>query len=433
MSDIERDLKALGERTADQIGAPPIAPDSIVKLARRRRFVAGSGSLALALVVAIGSIAAFRAFGTPMKTADHEIFSAAAEATESAVTAKTTMEMSMAIDGFGFDNTFEMKGAGEIDFARNASRLLMSTELPMVGNQPLEMIQVGSVMYTKGQPGVDPDKWAKQKMSGLSGLSGTGGTLQSAEDIFGYLRSVSGDIQVLGTEEMDGTKVTRYRATIDPDAFQEQVGDLRDLPDEMREIDEEVDYTFDPMEVWVDGDDLIRRLDFRMRMEMVVNGSTVSADMSFSTRYFDFGTPVAIRIPDEADVVDQPDPFQAGGEASLESSQIAEVALLMGEERYEGPRISLARDGGDGSAHGCIIEVPDWVVRAELIKTPTGRVLMAVEDFQGHSRIGCASLNPKDVIEDVIQSPTDYSVRLVAEGRTRSIEMVEVARPEDGF
>lgn len=448
MSDVERQLRDLGERIDERIGAPPTAPESVAKRAGRRRLSAGLGALALAAAVAVGSLAAFRSLGSEVDTIGPNVLLAAADATESQRTAKMTMNAVMAFDGAGFDNEVEMKGVGEVDFDKNRSRTLVSAEMPMVGKQQFETIQAGTTTYTKGLPGTDPDKWARAEAQGgaLSGLSGTGGggPQQNPEDYLEYLRSVSGDVQVIGADEIDGATVTHYRAEISRDVIEEGLGRM---PDEIRSQFDNYDFEFDPVEVWIDGNNLVRRIDFGMTVEMSMDGSGFNMDMTFSTRFHDFGSPVDIQIPDESDVVDQPNPFEAESGASLEAeSEVSleapvesdegpsdmEGTILLGEDRLDGPTITFASSESRGLSAGCFMRIPRWVVRAELVEDPTGRVLMSAEEFTGESnRNGCVYDDLSEVVEDVMHSPTDYSIRLAAVGRTETIDIVDLIRPRD--
>jgi hypothetical protein len=96
----------------------------------------------------------------------------------------------------------------------------------------------------------------------------------------------AGDFEVVGNEEVDGVPTRRLRAT-DPDAAL-AMGQLR----------QGVEGTGTSLEVWVDDDDLIRRIDFRIDEPWDLDG----ASWSSSTRFFDLGQPVAIEAPADAPI-----------------------------------------------------------------------------------------------------------------------------------
>jgi hypothetical protein len=102
--------------------------------------------------------------------------------------------------------------------------------------------------------------------------------------------SSAGDFEVVGKKEVDGVTTRRLRAT-DPDAALD-MGQLR----------QGVEGTATSLEVWVDDDDLIRRIDFRIDEPWDLDG----ASWSSSTRFFDLGEPVVIEAPVDAPVWEPP-------------------------------------------------------------------------------------------------------------------------------
>jgi hypothetical protein len=103
------------------------------------------------------------------------------------------------------------------------------------------------------------------------------------------LRS-AGDFEVVGNEEVDGVPTRRLRAT-DPDAALD-MGQLR----------QGVEGTGTSLEVWVDDDDLIRRIDFHIDQPWDLDRTSWSS----STRFFDLGEPVVIEAPIDAPVWEPP-------------------------------------------------------------------------------------------------------------------------------
>jgi hypothetical protein len=91
----------------------------------------------------------------------------------------------------------------------------------------------------------------------------------------------AGDFEDVGNEEVDGVPTRRLRAT-DPDATLD-LGRLR----------QGVDGTATSLEVWVDQDDIVRRIDFRIENAFGIEGSTWSSSIQF----FDLGEPITIEGP----------------------------------------------------------------------------------------------------------------------------------------
>jgi hypothetical protein len=96
--------------------------------------------------------------------------------------------------------------------------------------------------------------------------------------------SSAGNFDVVGIEEVDGFPARHLRATMPEEAL--DLGRLR----------QGVEGTATSLEVWVDDDDLVRRLDFRIEEPWDVPG----ASWSVSTRFYDLGEPVSIEAPANA-------------------------------------------------------------------------------------------------------------------------------------
>lgn len=99
--------------------------------------------------------------------------------------------------------------------------------------------------------------------------------------------SSRGDFEVVGNEVVDGVLVRRLRAR---------------EPDEALELDDlraGVEGTATSLEVWVDDDDLVRRIDFRIEEPWDIE----DASWSVSIRLFDLGEPIVIEAPQDAPVL----------------------------------------------------------------------------------------------------------------------------------
>jgi hypothetical protein len=96
----------------------------------------------------------------------------------------------------------------------------------------------------------------------------------------------AGDFDEVGTETIDGVTTRRLRAQ-----HPEEAPELRQGMDQLGEVTE--------LEVWVDGDDLVRRVDFTYEGDGTVEPpDTVDiSDASMSFRFFDFGEPITIEAP----------------------------------------------------------------------------------------------------------------------------------------
>jgi hypothetical protein len=96
--------------------------------------------------------------------------------------------------------------------------------------------------------------------------------------------SSAGNFEVVGNEDVDGFPTHHLRATTPEEAL--DVGRLR----------QGVEGTATRLEVWVDDDDLVRRLDFRIEEPWDLQGSSWSVSIQLS----DLGEPVSIEAPANA-------------------------------------------------------------------------------------------------------------------------------------
>jgi hypothetical protein len=115
------------------------------------------------------------------------------------------------------------------------------------------------------------------------------------------LRGVSGDLEEVGRETVRGVETTRYRATLDARKLAAQLakGGDRDLVGGLVDEVEQAGLRDIPLEVWVDDELLLRRLDLRLNPS---NGS--GGDARFTMELFDYGEPVDATPPPASLVAD---------------------------------------------------------------------------------------------------------------------------------
>jgi len=161
--------------------------------------------------------------------------------------------------------------------------------------------------------------------------------LRQQSDPSGYvemLAAVADDVRRVGEEEVRGVQTTHYRATVDLARLLEH--GLRQLPPELREHlagDGSVEGLFGafgetfgevafPIDAWVDGDDLLRKMAVEVDLSALagglVPGDELPPGLSFAMtmEYFDYGVPVDVRPPPANDVTDFTDVIDAPGARS---------------------------------------------------------------------------------------------------------------------
>lgn len=118
-----------------------------------------------------------------------------------------------------------------------------------------------------------------------------------------YLRSVSGKLTQIGTEEVRGVPTMHYFAAVDwkkalaraarESGQQGFLAQFQSMPSAVASI---------PVDVWVDADNLVRRM--TMSFSFSSPGQPEQAKASIEMELFDYGQPVTVETPRAADVVD---------------------------------------------------------------------------------------------------------------------------------
>jgi hypothetical protein len=123
-------------------------------------------------------------------------------------------------------------------------------------------------------------------------------------ELLDVLRGVSGEIEIVGSEQLRGAETTHYRATIDPLEYgklssPDKRQELESFAEEMaaqsgrREI---------PVDVWLDEGGLVLKL--TMAFSAMQPGTSDSSDVSMTFEIYDYGEDVDIDLPTASEVVD---------------------------------------------------------------------------------------------------------------------------------
>jgi hypothetical protein len=270
------------------------------------------------LLLAVLGAASLLASGCGGAQAELDLLASAAERTEDAGSARFELALGTTMGG----RAAEATATGAFD---NASRrATMSMDLggfaQAFGEAPggadalrLDMVLDGTVAYmrfpllTGMLPGSKP--WLRLDLVELSKREGFDlGQIQSFSDsdprrTLDYLRVVSGEIRTVGQERVRGVATTHYRAAIDLRKYPEVV------PDEQRELVrkateklvEQLGVGAVPVDVWVDGDGLVRRVALEFD-----TGSAVGAPLAttMTMDLYDYGAPVEVALPAASEVTD---------------------------------------------------------------------------------------------------------------------------------
>jgi hypothetical protein len=112
-----------------------------------------------------------------------------------------------------------------------------------------------------------------------------------------YLATVSSGVKEAGTEKIGDVETTKYHAVVQFDKALDRVPDatLDDLNIDKQDLAKELDAMHGlvgnemPVDVWIDGDGLLRR----MKMDMTVAGATMSIEMNLDQ----YGVDVHVEAP----------------------------------------------------------------------------------------------------------------------------------------
>jgi hypothetical protein len=268
------------------------------------------------LLAALASVALLAGCGGAPEPLDP--LALAAETTADAGSARFEMEIEVAAQG----QTFAATAAGAVDNA--TQRLAMSMDLSSLGQAfgapagssagdlSMDMILDGTVAYMRfplltrlvanGKP------WLKLDLVELAKRGDFDlGQLQSLSDndprrTLDYLRAVAGEIRTVGSETVRGVPTTHYRAAVNLREYPELVpGDQREAVQQaVDRIIAQTGIGAVPVEVWVDDEQRVRR----MAIELAAGSGAVPVASKVTMELFDYGVPVVVTAPPEAEVAD---------------------------------------------------------------------------------------------------------------------------------
>lgn len=192
-------------------------------------------------------------------------------------------------------NTISFSGPGEI--ADHGKRLHMQLTLPVsvlgaggTGSAKFEIVSSDNVYYLRGGPfeQIAPGKWVKVKSTDPTFNLGQNDPSQMLQ----YLRATS-NVNEVGKDSVRGVDTTHYSARLQLDKVADRVSP--DAARALKQATKTLGTKEIPMDVWVDGDGLVRRVNVDWHQK---GGSfVVSLDL------FDFGD-VNVAVPADSDTVD---------------------------------------------------------------------------------------------------------------------------------
>jgi hypothetical protein len=207
----------------------------------------------------------------------------------------------------GLKESFSTTASGAADPAsrRGTVRYVFEDEGEEVTS---EVRQVADVTYSRFTAPEFPEGWTKAPTTEAEGVLGPFGGFFEPHHAADALARHGRDVEAGPGESVDGLPTTRYRATIET---VELLGagltesERKELQTEVRETQSETA----TVEAWAGSDGVLRRLDFTV--PFVDDGQP--GRIFSSTRFFDFGKPVAAEAPPAAEIVES-----VGGGSAIE-------------------------------------------------------------------------------------------------------------------
>ena len=202
-----------------------------------------------------------------------------------------------------------LNGEGLFDLKAKRGRLTMTTSVPGQGDVRVEEIIDGLVLYMRsdalagalpgGKTWLKIDLVAAGRKTGvdlsqLQQLSGGGDPTQ----FLSYL-SKAGDVQKVGSEDINGTSTTHYHATID---FDKLAGSAGSAAASVRQVQKLTGQKTLPTDIWIDSSQRVRRQTVAITVKQPV---PISVDLTID--YKRFGVPVDDHAPAAADTADVAD------------------------------------------------------------------------------------------------------------------------------
>lgn len=262
--------------------------------------------LVAALLLVVGVVAVIGGKGDDGKKVDAAaLLSGAPDALRNAGSARTTMSMSIKAGGVSINT----EARGVTEFATGRGTFSMS----LFGTQ-IEMRNDGTNIYIRVPAGSSPSV-SKPWISLPVGTMTTGPTsLGGADSTTAYLdalRGVSGAIETVGSEKVNGVDTTHYHTVVRlADAIAKTPEAMRAQAEAgLKQLDQ-MGLTEMPVDVWMSDDGLPIRQVMTFDAPTGV-GALAGMKMRLQVDLSDFGTPVEVEIP-PADQVQPIDPSQFG-------------------------------------------------------------------------------------------------------------------------
>jgi hypothetical protein len=226
------------------------------------------------------------------------------------------VSFSISIDSDKLSNALSIPGTGEFDYSAKEGRLTMDygdvlTAAGQSGSGEMEILTKGNMYYLKwplfSQAVGASTPWISFDISKLDQITGidTSSLRQvnqgDPSQTLVYLKA-AGTVEDQGTEDIDGVSTTKYHAIIDLDriAALAPADQRASVRQSVKSLEAQYGISELPMDVWIDGDGLPRKLFYEISAK--VQGQNVKTSLTMNLS--DYGVDVNVQPPPASQVTD---------------------------------------------------------------------------------------------------------------------------------
>jgi hypothetical protein len=217
------------------------------------------------------------------------------------------IEQTIEFEGSSVIPDSSASGAGQATFSA-PRQMTLTADFAALGLDEMEMIRDGSLVYMRGAAFDDliaSDQWLLVDLESEDPAAAPFMSLASGENDISmavyYLYGVTGPVAISDGDTIAGQAARHYEAEVDLEAARERIPEdhsdaLEDLIANLRVAGIERQIA---AEAWVGEDGLIHRLRYVYELGRAQGGGSMSTTLDLH----DFGAPMELGIPAEADVV----------------------------------------------------------------------------------------------------------------------------------
>jgi hypothetical protein len=241
-----------------------------------------------------GSQASTPAGEGPAASPPRDRILAASQLSADSGTAKLDMTVQVALGG----QEQELRAEGAIDYGQRLTLL----EMTLPGQSgAVTILTAGDTLYLRGLPGQPADGWSSLDAEQSSAL-GLDSSQTDPTQTLRLLQGVSDDVREDGTETIRGVEATKYVGTINVEEALKAAGEGLggEQQEQARRSLESMDVDEIPFTVFLDDENR----PVRLVQELTLTQAGQEATTSTTIDMYDWGQPVAIAVPDPADVTE---------------------------------------------------------------------------------------------------------------------------------